>query len=85
MIRVHAGLAEIDIQGHACYAPPGEDIVCAAASILAMVLLDICDGAEIERGDGHISIKGGDPAAILFAKRGFSMLAERYPENVVMI
>lgn len=85
MISVHAGLTGIDIKGHAHYAPQGEDIVCAAASILAMTLLDICEDAEIRREDGHISIKHGDPAAILFARRGYKLLADAYPGFVEVI
>ena len=56
-----------------------------AASILAMTLLDICEDAEVKREDGHISIKHGDPAAILFARRGYKLLADAYPEFVEVI
>lgn len=82
MISVHAELTGIDIRGHAGYAPAGQDIVCAAASILALTLADVCDGAEIEREDGHMRIRGGDPTAIMFAARGFRLLSEAYPEFV---
>lgn len=82
MITVHAGLTGIDIKGHAGYAPAGQDIVCAAASILALTLADICEGAEIKREDGHMSIRGGDPAAVMFAARGYKLLSEAYPEFV---
>lgn len=82
MIRVRAWLTGIDIQGHACYAPAGEDIVCAAASVLAFTLLDICEGATVTAEDGHICIEGGDVSAIRFARRGYELLAEQYPEHV---
>ena len=55
----------VDIEGHAEYAPRGSDIVCAAASILALDLADIAKKAEregktkslyVETGDGRVSI-----------------------------
>ena len=55
----------VDIEGHAEYAPRGSDVVCAAASILALDLADIAKKAEregktkslyVETGDGRVSI-----------------------------
>ena len=55
----------VDIDGHAEFAPRGSDIVCAAASILALDLADIAKKAEregktknlyVETGDGRVSI-----------------------------
>lgn len=52
---------------------------------MAMTLMDICEDAEIRCEDGHISIKHGDPAAILFARRGYKLLADAYPGFVEVI
>ncbi len=38
----------VEIDGHADFAPDGADIVCAAASILALDLVDIAKRAERE-------------------------------------
>ena len=38
MIRVEITRSRVLIQGHAGYAPPGQDIVCAAVSVLAQTL-----------------------------------------------
>ena len=38
MIEVHVKKTQILVRGHAGYAPPGQDIVCAAVSVLAQTL-----------------------------------------------
>ena len=46
MICAVFGENRVTLRGHAGYAPPGEDIVCAAASALAFALI----GAMEEKG-----------------------------------
>ena len=90
-----ARVRRLEVYGHACYAPAGQDIVCAAASMLMETLVYVladCEEAECcaysEPTGPRVSVKltGGiyeaDLAALEFAKTGLGLLAERYPANV---
>lgn len=81
--------------GHAGYAPRGQDIVCAGASMLMETLVYVladCDEAECcaynEPTGPRVSVKltgsifPTDLTAMEFAKTGLALLAERYPENI---
>ncbi len=81
----------LTITGHAHFAPHGEDIVCAACSILGHSLLcslaslkELKTAAEAE--DGLLSICAEPhPAAhamFLMVWAGFQSLAQHYPKNV---
>jgi len=54
-------LVGFDIQGHADYAPHGEDIVCSAVSILAITtvnsLLEQVGQVLVKSDDGLVSVK----------------------------
>ena len=96
MIIITQKPGEITISGHAHYAKPGNDIVCAAVSVLVQNL--ICStyklaGYEMEatEKDGYISaIKYRDIRNMTEIERtlinsfiiGVEMIAEAYPENV---
>ena len=85
----------LEAYGHAGFAPKGQDIVCAAASILMETLVYQLAGSEeaeccvYNEPTGprvSVKLKGSlDPAdlnAMDFAKTGLSLLAEKYPANV---
>ena len=88
------------LDGHADFAPVGSDIVCASASMLAatlfarvMNLLDEDDILECEMEPGHASLeicplKAGNTLRCRHAFEtimdGFELLAQRYPEHVVI-
>lgn len=80
---------EIDVMGHAGYAAAGNDIVCAAISILVQTLLQhlgkvaIDLAYKIDNGSAHIWAQG-TTAYISFRTiiTGLEMLAEQYPEYV---
>lgn len=90
-----ARVRRLEVFGHAGYAPRGQDIVCAGASMLmetlAYVLAD-CDEAECcaynELPGPRVSVKltgsifPTDLTAMEFAKTGLALLAERYPANI---
>ncbi len=96
MITITHTPGEIIISGHAYYAKPGNDIVCAAVSVLVQNL--ICStyklaGYEMKvaEKDGYISsIKYRDIRNMTEVERtllnsffiGVEMIAESYPENV---
>ena len=85
----------LEVYGHAGYAPAGQDIVCAGASMLMETLVYVladCEEAECcayrEPTGPRVSVKltgniyEADQAALEFAKNGLALLAERYPNNV---
>ena len=85
----------LEAYGHAGFAPKGQDIVCAAASMLMETLVYQLAGSEEAECCAYneptgprvsVRLKGSlDPAdlnAMEFAKTGFSLLAEKYPANV---
>ena len=90
-----ARVRRLEVYGHACYAPAGQDIVCAAASMLMETLVYVladCEEAECcaysEPTGPRVSVKltgsiyESDLAVLEFAKTGLGLLAERYPANV---
>lgn len=90
-----ARVRRLEVFGHADYAPRGQDIVCAGASMLMETLVYVladCDEAECcaynEPTGPRVSVKltgsifPTDLIAMEFAKTGLALLAERYPENI---
>ena len=67
-VRCGPGGAELTAQGHAGYAPAGQDIVCAAVSSVLYTLAGLLDAnGELEafaQGEGstRIAARGGDTA-----------------------
>ena len=85
----------LEAAGHAGYAPAGQDIVCAGASTLMQTLVYLLAGEESAKSDAWDEPEGPRLAvtaaalrkpwvegAFEFAKAGFALLAERYPDNV---
>lgn len=90
-----ARVRRLEVFGHAGYAPRGQDIVCAGASMLMETLMYVladCDEAECcaynEPTGPRVSVKltgsiyPTDLTAMEFAKTGLALLAERYPANI---
>lgn len=85
----------MEAAGHAGYAPAGQDIVCAGASILMQTLICLLAGEEGVKGDAwdepegpRVAVTAAPPrrpeteGAFEFVKAGFALLAERYPDHV---
>lgn len=85
----------LEAAGHAGYAPAGQDIVCAGASTLMQTLCALLAGQENtksgawdEPGGPRLAVTAAAPqepwveGAFEFAKAGFALLAERYPDNI---
>ena len=85
----------LEAAGHADYAPAGQDIVCAGASTLMQTLVYLLAGEESAKSDAwdepegpRLAVTAAAPrkpwveGAFEFAKAGFALLAERYPDNV---
>ena len=85
----------LEAAGHAGYAPAGQDIVCAGASTLMQALVYLLAGEESARSDAwdepegpRLAVAAQAPVApwvqgaFELAKAGFTLLAERYPDNL---
>lgn len=88
------------LDGHAGYAPEGQDIVCAGASMLAAALFEyvLCKAddddlgaCELQPGHAELDVISASPDVMLecrcafhMAAMGFSLLAARYPEHVIV-
>lgn len=85
----------ITIEGHANYAPLGQDIVCASISTLVQVLIKCIeemteDKIEYSIRPGMVDIKFRDlseKAQLLVSSFfiGAQMIAEQYPNNVKIV
>lgn len=94
MIEIHREENRLTVKGHAGYAEPGKDIVCAAVSILAQNLIQSIE--ELTPDKTKYSILPGrvcieyrnlsEKAKSLFDSFfiGIRMVIEDYPENVRM-
>ena len=85
----------LEAAGHAGYAPAEQDIVCAGASTLMQALVYLLAGEESARSDAwdepegpRLAVAAQAPVApwvqgaFELAKAGFTLLAERYPDNL---
>ena len=91
-----AGIScRLEAAGHAGYAPAGQDIVCAGASTVMQGLVCLLAGEKSARSDAfdepdgpRLAVQADAPCAewvqgaFELAKACFTLLAERYPENV---
>lgn len=95
MIEVTVRSDHITVTGHASYAPPGQDIVCAGISVLTQSLLksikDLTkDKIEYDISPGRVDIKYrnlSEKAKTLADSFfiGICMIADEYPENVHIV
>ena len=82
------------VRGHAGYAPEGEDIVCAAASSLA---ISCCNALETVAGikpeahmaDGDLTVRIGDDShdaqvILRVLRQGLLDLQEQYPRYITV-
>lgn len=95
MITITHSRGCIRVEGHAGYAEPGKDIVCAAVSALVQTFTAsveelTTDEIECEFGAGKALIQYGDLSAnaqllvdSFFV--GCRMVADSYPENVQLV
>lgn len=92
MVTITRSRSGITMDGHAGYAPHGQDIVCAGISTLVQSLIqsfeDLCtDEISYHLKPGWVEIKHGDLSAkaqVLVDSFfiGCYMIAEKYPDHV---
>ncbi len=95
MIVVTRSSSGITIEGHAGYAPRGQDIVCAGISTLVQTLVqsfeDLCtDEITYHLKPGWAQIRYGNLSAkaeVLINSFwiGVDMIANRYPDHVTVV
>ena len=79
------------VEGHSGSAPKGEDLICAAVSIVTLTLAEmvvtVCTDREVTVRDGYARIRGGKAAAQYFdfARTAFKALSAEYPEHVLLV
>lgn len=92
-IRLDTSTFELQASGHAGYAPSGQDIVCAAASILTATLARSLGGVDgyryVDDGDTvHISCRPSlrqvERVVHVFdvIDSGFGLLCNSYPNHI---
>jgi uncharacterized protein YsxB (DUF464 family) len=91
MIEVRIGLDAIHITGHAGYAPPGQDIVCAGISALFVTLVESIQRftkdkimTEISPGCSKFEIENpSDESKLLMGSfiLGVRWISDQYPNN----
>lgn len=95
MITIHLTPERLEVDGHARFAAPGHDIVCAAVSALTVNLINSInaltpDRVQADVGDGHTELEIGnlsEGARLLVDSFfiGVSSVADEYPECVRII
>lgn len=95
MIEVCRHSKGMSIKGHAGYAAAGQDIVCAAVSVLVQTLIASLENLTIDRIEyemeaGFVEIKHGRltiAARLLFDSFfiGIQMIANEYPHYVQIV
>ncbi len=84
MIRAVRSPGRLVIRGHAGTAPKGQDLVCAAVSILTETLRAVLPEGAAEMGEGFGAFRFSEPCPEAdFVCAGLKLLAESFPENAV--
>lgn len=92
MIEIEIEKNSISVKGHANYAEPGKDIVCAAVSTLFQAFIASVEeltadviSAEIQPGNSLIRYAALSPVSLYLLNSfiiGVEMIAETFPDNV---
>ena len=92
-VKLHSG--GITLNGHANYAPIGQDIICAGVSTLVQTLIQsieelTTDKIEYVMSPGTVDIKFGnlsEQAQLLVNSFfiGLRLIADEYPKNVAIL
>lgn len=82
-VRIDSNQCHLFVDGHAEYAPKGQDIVCAAVSALAQTLAaHPCCGSRVDHGRIHVWANRPMQEIFKAFEIGFCAMAHQYPEHV---
>ena len=92
----HGPTCRLEAAGHAGYAPAGQDIVCAGASLMMQSLAALLAGQADAKSDAwdepegpRLAVSAAAPqepwveGAFELAKQSAALLAERYPDHEI--
>lgn len=92
MIEIEIEKNSISVKGHAGFAEPGKDIVCAAVSTLFQAFIASVEeltadviSAEIQPGNSLVRYAVLSPVSLILLNSfivGCQMVADEYPDNV---
>jgi uncharacterized protein YsxB (DUF464 family) len=92
MIEIEIEKNSISVKGHANYAEPGKDIVCAAVSTLFQAFIASVEELtadviipEIQPGNSLVRYAVLSPVSLILLNSfiiGVDMIADEYPDNV---
>ena len=90
MIRAKFTQNRLTVEGHAGYAPKGQDIVCAAVSALVYALIGTLEetenAAEVILRPGYAAVEAREKtAAFDLVRCGLGQLAERYGDFIRVV
>lgn len=85
MIRGAYGPGWLRLRGHAGYGPAGQDIVCAAVTILAETLAQFAPVARLGPGEAEFAWGPENQGAAEFALTGLRRLAADYPQCLRLV
>lgn len=84
--RIEKNIASIRIKGHAFFARPGKDIVCAGVSTLFYTLIHSTQCKRLKKWRKKVIyadyVTAAQKARFDMAIKGFELLAESYPRHV---
>ena len=84
--RIKKGVASVRIKGHAFFALPGKDIVCAGVSTLFYTLMESTGRRMLKRTKKKVLyvpyVTSAEKARFDMAIDGFRLLAQNYPRYV---
>lgn len=84
MIKIKKLENGVTIKGHAGYAEPGKDIICAAVSILVATFINFCDVEIIEDEADYMELSWKEGTDTAFFETGLKLLENTYPGHVKM-
>ena len=82
MIKITLTKNSLYITGHSQYAPSGQDIVCAAVSILAFTFMNTYQVQVNKCENNIIDLSFDEDVDTKFIRTGFKLIEEEYPNNV---
>lgn len=85
MIEIKVEHNRITVRGHAGYAEPGKDIVCAAVSILVATFINVCDADIIEDEQDYMELEWKEGTDTAFFMTGLELVQNTYPGYIKII